>query len=287
MLFSRQVSQFIELVEKGSFKRAAEKISITPSALSHGIFELEKRVGTQLVKRNKKGVLLTEKGLYLYKNILPIYQQGYRIIHEIKSDGDESERLSIGMDGFYYPELSSKLSELLARYGDRLTLKKSGGELKNADCDIFIATTSGLNPISYEGIYRVPLPQERCGLILTEELYNRYADTRQLIDKESLIQSSGTLNHPVFKEIQKKMLCHQYNATFIALPDITDVCCAVLAGAGACLISETIMHHPLFDKTQLHFIENPFSFALHLNRGLYFRQSRYDSLIDIAMKIKG
>ncbi|QLA68075.1 LysR family transcriptional regulator [Enterobacter pasteurii] len=45
MFFSRQIQQFIAVVRAGSFIRAANDIAITPSALSHGINELEQRLG--------------------------------------------------------------------------------------------------------------------------------------------------------------------------------------------------------------------------------------------------
>lgn len=39
MSFSRQIDQFLEVAKQGSYIRAAEVMSVTSSALSHGVNE--------------------------------------------------------------------------------------------------------------------------------------------------------------------------------------------------------------------------------------------------------
>src|SRR6478752_3685689 len=46
----------------GSFKRAADELSITPSAVSHQIAALEERLGAQLFQRSAGRVSLSEEG---------------------------------------------------------------------------------------------------------------------------------------------------------------------------------------------------------------------------------
>lgn len=51
MFFSRKINQFFAVATYQSLVKAAEKINITPSALRHGINELENQIGKSLIKR--------------------------------------------------------------------------------------------------------------------------------------------------------------------------------------------------------------------------------------------
>ena len=51
----------------GSFKAAAEELSVTPAAISHQVRTLEARLGAMLFKRSGQGVVLTEEGEMLYR----------------------------------------------------------------------------------------------------------------------------------------------------------------------------------------------------------------------------
>lgn len=51
----------------GSFKAAAEELSVTPAAISHQVKTLETCVGAKLFKRSGQGVALIEEGELLYR----------------------------------------------------------------------------------------------------------------------------------------------------------------------------------------------------------------------------
>lgn len=57
----------------GSFKRAAEELAVTPTAISHQIRALEESLGLALFARAVRQVRLTEAGAQLY----PVLQQGF------------------------------------------------------------------------------------------------------------------------------------------------------------------------------------------------------------------
>ncbi|KRM68179.1 transcriptional regulator [Apilactobacillus ozensis DSM 23829 = JCM 17196] len=61
---------FITVVEAGSFYQAAQLLNVTPSAISHSINQLEKKLGFSVLVRNRAGVRLTENG----QEILPMIQ---------------------------------------------------------------------------------------------------------------------------------------------------------------------------------------------------------------------
>ncbi|MDH1265682.1 transcriptional regulator GcvA [Pseudomonas sp. GD03944] len=57
----------------GSFKRAAEELAVTPTAISHQIRSLEEHTGLALFERQLRKVVLTEAGVRLY----PVLRDGF------------------------------------------------------------------------------------------------------------------------------------------------------------------------------------------------------------------
>lgn len=60
------------VAETGNFRRAAESLYITQSAVSHSVKELEERTGTRLFERLPKGVRITRSGELLLEEVRPI-----------------------------------------------------------------------------------------------------------------------------------------------------------------------------------------------------------------------
>lgn len=62
---------FAEVVARGGFRGAAKAIGISPSAVSHGIGSLEKRLGVRLLNRTTRSIAPTEAGLNLLARLRP------------------------------------------------------------------------------------------------------------------------------------------------------------------------------------------------------------------------
>jgi transposase-like protein len=54
------LTAFVAVADKRSFRSAAERLGVTPSALSHTISQLEQRLGVRLLQRSTRGVSLTD-----------------------------------------------------------------------------------------------------------------------------------------------------------------------------------------------------------------------------------
>ena len=61
MIKRAHIRQFLAVVDAGSFTQAAAQIRVTQPALSSGIAELEKLVGTRLFIRNRRQIRLTRR----------------------------------------------------------------------------------------------------------------------------------------------------------------------------------------------------------------------------------
>lgn len=99
-MIDTSLSDFISVVEKGSFSAAAESLYISQPALSQKIRTLEARLGFELFRHETRRAVLTEAGKAFYpraKQLAAVYenavQEGLFIARSIKID---RQRLRIG-----------------------------------------------------------------------------------------------------------------------------------------------------------------------------------------------
>lgn len=66
---------FLAVARDQSFTKAAAKLGVTPSALSHSMKTLEERLGIRLLARTTRNVSTTEAGDRLMRSIAPLFEQ--------------------------------------------------------------------------------------------------------------------------------------------------------------------------------------------------------------------
>jgi len=71
----RQLRYFVAITEHGTFTKAAAKVFVAQSALSHQLAQLEQEVGAVLFHRSRRGVELTEAGQVFHAHALSILRQ--------------------------------------------------------------------------------------------------------------------------------------------------------------------------------------------------------------------
>jgi DNA-binding transcriptional LysR family regulator len=65
------LTAFVAVADKLSFRAASERLGVTPSALSHTIRQLEERLGVRLLQRTTRSVSLTDAGSRLLERLQP------------------------------------------------------------------------------------------------------------------------------------------------------------------------------------------------------------------------
>jgi len=70
-----ELAAFVAVVEQLSFRRAATRLGVTPSSLSHSIRALEERLGARLLNRTTRSVAATEAGLALFGRVAPAFTE--------------------------------------------------------------------------------------------------------------------------------------------------------------------------------------------------------------------
>ena len=68
-----QLSAFVAVAEERRFRRAAARLNLMPSTLSHSLRALETRLGVRLLNRTTRTVGLTEAGDILLQKIAPAF----------------------------------------------------------------------------------------------------------------------------------------------------------------------------------------------------------------------
>ncbi|MBN9589930.1 MAG: LysR family transcriptional regulator [Alphaproteobacteria bacterium] len=82
------LSLFLAVVDEGGFTRAAKKLGLSQSALSHALRRLEKRLGVRLLVRTTRSVAPTEPGERLLETLRPALSN---ISHKLASLADLRE----------------------------------------------------------------------------------------------------------------------------------------------------------------------------------------------------
>jgi LysR family transcriptional regulator, nitrogen assimilation regulatory protein len=85
----RQLRYFVAIAESGSFSRAAEKVFVAQSALSHQIAQLEHELGTALFHRSRRGIELTEAGQRFAPHAVSILRQTEEAVASARQTTDE------------------------------------------------------------------------------------------------------------------------------------------------------------------------------------------------------
>ncbi len=169
MIKRAHIRQFLAVVDAGSFTQAALRIRVTQPALSTGIAELEKLVGTPLFIRNRRQIRLTEAG----GRFLPIardLERGFRAADGFGRDADrQAAELKLGI-------IRSAPGELLQAIAAALRPGFSIELVENSDSELRSALGSGrlhmaLGPLrdGERGEHVVPLYEEPLAMFVAAD----------------------------------------------------------------------------------------------------------------------
>ena len=94
----RQLRYFIAIADAGALSRAAERLNVAQSALSHHISEMERSLDTKLFERRARGVNLTAAGTRLYEHASAILSAIEKAEADVRSLTEEaSGPVSVGL----------------------------------------------------------------------------------------------------------------------------------------------------------------------------------------------
>src|SRR5277367_2590978 len=82
------LTAFIAVADHLSFRAAAPRLDVTPSALSHSMRQLEDRLGVRLLHRTTRSVSLTDAGVRLLERVRPAIEQIAGALEDLNLERD-------------------------------------------------------------------------------------------------------------------------------------------------------------------------------------------------------
>src|ERR1700757_5303294 len=79
------INVFRQVVELGSFVRAAEQLDLSTAMVSKHVMAIEKRLGVKLLNRNSHKLSLTEPGRFYFERCKSILNDLQETEHEVES----------------------------------------------------------------------------------------------------------------------------------------------------------------------------------------------------------
>ncbi|MFG0924962.1 LysR substrate-binding domain-containing protein [Pseudomonas sp. CJQ_8] len=96
------IDVFVAVADFGSFTAAAERLSLTSSAVSKSVARLENRLGTRLFNRTTRTLALTEAGIVFYRTCTSVLTDLEEVEHVITAEGNEPHgRVRIDLPASY------------------------------------------------------------------------------------------------------------------------------------------------------------------------------------------
>lgn len=87
------LSVFVAVTEEGNFTRAAVRLGVSQSAVSHTMRRLEEALGFKLLHRTSRSVSVTDAGMKLLSTLRPSFEDISARIEELRSFGDTPKGL--------------------------------------------------------------------------------------------------------------------------------------------------------------------------------------------------
>ena len=250
-LLSYQV--FKTVAEMGSFRKAADVLGLTPSAISHTIASMEKELGFSVLNRGKNGVTLTNYGerLMPYVNaVLNSDESLQQVVSEFK--GLKQGAVKIGcfssactnfvpsiIKSFQeqYPAISIEVFE--GTYDDVIYW------IRNGIVDFGFLSTSSAGDLYIEPFYRDPL------LCIVPESYEKTDDSSVMTIREMAQHQFVVQRESTDADIQKYLKDNNLDiqTRYHVVDDLSTIA-LVANGFGICIMPELVMNDIPYEVRQ-------------------------------------
>ena len=245
-------------VELGSFSKAADKLGITQSGLTHMMNSLEKEIGFSVLSRNFNGVQLTPKGEKLLEDIKNLVESSRRLQNKINYIKESSKKtITIGSS------TSVSIAWVEIRGG---TIEQNYSWVKDGLVDFAFASNQQDAQTAFIHLNDDPLVA-----VLPEEYENsaEHFDI-QLFEGEKVIMPCFGFEKDIMRALS------QYGIEPILRPTAVDdevILKMVEAGLGISILSSLVIKNKNY-----HFIAKPINPPLSRDLGIILKS--YDNLRD-------
>ena len=256
-LLSYQVLKTV--ADQGSFRKAAELLGLTPSAVSHAVSSMEKELGFFVFNRGKNGVMLTNYGERLLPYVNAVLNSDESLQQAVAEfNGLKQGRIKIGCFSSVCTNWMPELIHAFAKSYPAIEMEIFQGTyddvsywIKNGVVDVGFLSVSSAGEIPIVPLYKDPL---LC--VVPKGLRTRlgWMEVEELREYQFVTQREST-----DADIQNFMKEHDLNVTsnYHVVDDLSTVA-MVAHGFGICLMPEMVMQDIPYEVDCFHLKEDAY-----------------------------
>ena len=256
-LLSYQVLKTV--ADQGSFRKAAELLGLTPSAVSHAVSSMEKELGFFVFNRGKNGVTLTNYGERLLPYVNAVLNSDESLQQAVAEfNGLKQGRIKIGCFSSVCTNWMPELIHAFANSYPAIEMEIFQGTyddvsywIKNGVVDVGFLSVSSAGEIPI-----VPLYKDSLLCVVPKGLRTRQGrvEVEELREYQFVTQREST-----DADIQNFMKEHDLNVTsnYHVVDDLSTVA-MVAHGFGICLMPEMVMQDIPYEVDCFHLKEDAY-----------------------------
>ena len=256
-LLSYQVLKTV--ADQGSFRKAAELLGLTPSAVSHAVSSMEKELGFFVFNRGKNGVMLTNYGERLLPYVNAVLNSDESLQQAVAEfNGLKQGRIKIGCFSSVCTNWMPELIHAFAKSYPAIEMEIFQGTyddvsywIKNGVVDVGFLSVSSAGEIPIVPLYKDP---QLC--VVPKGLRTRQGrmEVEELREYQFVTQREST-----DADIQNFMKEHDLNVTsnYHVVDDLSTVA-MVAHGFGICLMPEMVMQDIPYEVDCFHLKEDAY-----------------------------
>ena len=230
----------------GSYSRAADELSISQSAVSHQIAQLEEQVGQPLFRRKGRGVELTVSGRLLLDSVGKSLDQIRNGLDRIETYMDDSLVTLVCpapiAEGWLQPRLDMLLREHPALC-PIISIDETARYIDEMDVDIAITR----EPLRQRGVFEVPLLEDELVAVVHADSADQVAAGLLCLESDLTSDRIGPFIREHFGKLRKRAI---YDDPRLLLD-------AALRGHGVALVSRLLADEALHTGQLQRLLEYP------------------------------
>ena len=230
----------------GSYSRAADELSISQSAVSHQIAQLEEQVGQPLFRRKGRGVELTVSGRLLLDSVGKSLDQIRNGLDRIETYMDDSLATLVCpapiAEGWLQPRLEMLLREHPALC-PIISIDETARYIDEMDVDIAITR----EPLRQRGVFEVPLLEDELAAVVHADSADKAAAGLLCLESDLTSDRIGPFIREHFGKLRKRAI---YDDPRLLLD-------AALRGHGVALVSRLLADEALHTGQLQRLVEYP------------------------------
>ncbi|MBS9376161.1 HTH-type transcriptional regulator BenM [Rhodococcus sp. B50] len=238
---------FTAVVEEGSFTRAATRLSMAQSPLSHQIRALEREIGVQLLERTTRSIALTEAGRVFYDRCVAMLDAAEDAAESArKADRGEMGALSLGFTGSATYDLMPNLVRAYRERNPLVELTLRSEMLTPAQVDALLDGTLSVGllrpPVKSPGIVVELLRHEALLVALPVQHPRATAttlDLRDLAEEAFIGYCPSTLHDTLITACEQVGFAPDIRQQ---VAETSTLIALVAAGLGVALVPESVRH---------------------------------------------